>query len=366
MHTHIYVYIYIHIHIHTYMDTYTYTYAHTCTYTYIYIHMPIHIYIYISLHLSHMHILQRVWSKCVRWCSQNLSNVHTCTCMVRNNTCKCMPTLCKKCIWTRVCAPIQLCSSFVAMEAIANLSWVLREHRVGCCLLTALPLALLPAIRCVTLFAQEIRPNPRQLMTRSPLRCCTSIIRSSALVQDSSSLSIGRTCACPRRLPVTEMHFRHFSRECVCVCVRVYVYIYTCIYACIHIYMYIQCTCIGIYMSMYIYIHKYVYIYIYKYIYIHTCEYVLHCYMNITIHHLYLFFWRHTFSTSFGNVFCGGYMYTHVYKYALTWLNFPSFFWGRPILVFRYDEPSLPAPGSPPPPRPPLRTPSFFVLSDVS
>ena len=28
----------------------------------------------------------------------------------------------KKCIWTRVCAPIQLCSSFFATEAIANLS----------------------------------------------------------------------------------------------------------------------------------------------------------------------------------------------------------------------------------------------------
>jgi len=50
-------------------------------------------------------------------------------------------------------------------------------------------------------------------MTRSPLQCFTSIIRSSALVQVSSSLSTGRTCAWPRRLPVTEMHFRHFSRE---------------------------------------------------------------------------------------------------------------------------------------------------------
>jgi len=50
-------------------------------------------------------------------------------------------------------------------------------------------------------------------MMRSPLRCCTSIIRSSALVQASSSLSIGRTCAWPRRLPITEMHFRHFSCE---------------------------------------------------------------------------------------------------------------------------------------------------------
>ena len=53
-------------------------------------------------------------------------------------------------------------------------------------------------------------------MTRSPLQCCTSIIRSSALVQASSSLSIGRTCAWPRRLPVTELYFRHFSpRVCI-------------------------------------------------------------------------------------------------------------------------------------------------------
>jgi len=50
-------------------------------------------------------------------------------------------------------------------------------------------------------------------MTRSLLRCCTSIIWSSALVQVSSSLSIRRTCAWPRELPVTEMHFRHFSHE---------------------------------------------------------------------------------------------------------------------------------------------------------
>ena len=33
---------------------------------------------------------------------------------------------------TRACAPVQRCSSFLAMEAIANLSWVLREHRAGC------------------------------------------------------------------------------------------------------------------------------------------------------------------------------------------------------------------------------------------
>jgi hypothetical protein len=32
---------------------------------------------------------------------------------------------------TRECAPVQRYSSFLAMEAIANLSWVLREHRAG-------------------------------------------------------------------------------------------------------------------------------------------------------------------------------------------------------------------------------------------
>ena len=33
---------------------------------------------------------------------------------------------------TRACAPVQRCSSFLAMEVIANLSWVLREHLAGC------------------------------------------------------------------------------------------------------------------------------------------------------------------------------------------------------------------------------------------
>ena len=47
-------------------------------------------------------------------------------------------------------------------------------------------------------------------MTRSPLQCCTSIIRSSALVQASFSLSIGRTCAWPRRLPVNRNAFSPF------------------------------------------------------------------------------------------------------------------------------------------------------------
>jgi len=62
----------------------------------------------------------------------------------------------QKCIWTRACAPMQQYSSFFAMEAIANLSWVLREHHAGCRLLLALlPPALLPAIRQLPLFAKN-------------------------------------------------------------------------------------------------------------------------------------------------------------------------------------------------------------------
>ena len=96
-------------------------------------------------------------------------------------------------------------------ETIANLSWVLREHRAGC----RLPHALSPvstksvARRC---FAQEIRPNPRELMTRSLLRCRTSITQSDDLrwCRPHPVCIWVALAACPLRLPVTEMHFRHF------------------------------------------------------------------------------------------------------------------------------------------------------------
>jgi len=61
-----------------------------------------------------------------------------------------------KCIWTRVCAPMQQRSNFLAIEAIANLSWVLREHRADCRLpLALLPPALLLAVRQLILFAKN-------------------------------------------------------------------------------------------------------------------------------------------------------------------------------------------------------------------
>ena len=65
---------------------------HGCIYIYIRIYMYIYIYAYIYA-LAHMYIY-----------------IST----------------------TRACAPVQRCSSFLAMEAYANLSWVLREHRAGC------------------------------------------------------------------------------------------------------------------------------------------------------------------------------------------------------------------------------------------
>ena len=62
-----------------------------------------------------------------------------------------------------------------------------------------------------TMSAQQIAPNPRQLITRSPSRCRTSIIQSSALVQASFSLSMVALAAQPRRSPHQKFYFRHFS-----------------------------------------------------------------------------------------------------------------------------------------------------------
>ena len=124
-------------------------------------------------------------------------------------------------------------------------------------------------------------------MTRSALRCCTSIIRSFALVQASSSLSIGRTCAWPWRLPVTEMLFRHFSREFIedrwttsYIHTYEHAYIHTYVHTYIHTYIHVY-TCTNIYISIHAcmhvcvrtYIHSYVHtcVHIYKHLYIHTC-----------------------------------------------------------------------------------------------
>jgi len=47
-------------------------------------------------------------------------------------------------------------------------------------------------------------------MTQSPLQCCTSMVRSSVLMQASSSLSMGRTRAWSRGSLHQKFYFRHF------------------------------------------------------------------------------------------------------------------------------------------------------------
>jgi len=109
----------------------------------------------------------------------------------------------------RACTHMQCCRSFFAMK-------LLRSYLESCASIVQAvvcrpPNCCLDQTRRPTLFAQEIRSNQRQLMTRSPLGCRTSIIRSSALVQASSSLSMGRTRAWSQGSLHQEFFFGHFS-----------------------------------------------------------------------------------------------------------------------------------------------------------
>ena len=104
--------------------------------------------------------------------------------------------------------------------AAASLPWRLLQTYLESCVNIVQAVVYCPPYRppsCRQSVARRVRSRNSSKSTLAhnagPLRCCTSIIRSSALVQTSTSLFIGGTCAWPRRLPVTEMHFRHFSRE---------------------------------------------------------------------------------------------------------------------------------------------------------
>ena len=141
-----------------------------------------------------------------------------------------------------------------------------------------------------TLFAQEIRPNPRSLMTRWPLQCRTSIIRPSTLVQASSNLSMVHTRTWPRTASSSKFYFRHGFRGLLFkfdqthksisqiliqesnlfdikskkseVDLRIKLFM---LYICIYIYLYSN-THICIHIHIHIYIHIYICIYIYLYI----------------------------------------------------------------------------------------------------
>jgi len=120
MYTYAYTYIHtwIHIHTHTHIHVHIHIYIYICLYTHIYNYLYIYR-IYTSCRESEANVYVDVHNICLTytpahaWCAttpvnacrlfvkkciwtQHLSNIHTCTCMVRNNTCKCMPTLCEK------------------------------------------------------------------------------------------------------------------------------------------------------------------------------------------------------------------------------------------------------------------------------
>jgi len=85
--------------------------------------------------MNKLHIHERICTpcservrKCVCWCSTKTLALAWCS----QHLSKCMHIFRKKCTCNRACAPMQRCRSFFAMEAIANLPWVLREHRAGC------------------------------------------------------------------------------------------------------------------------------------------------------------------------------------------------------------------------------------------
>ena len=97
--------------------------------------------------------------KCVRWCSQHLFNVYTCTCIVLTTPVAMHAYSPQECTCTCACAPMQRCKSFFALEAITNLSSILglREHRASC----RLPPALLLSRRnsCLMMIAFIITPG---------------------------------------------------------------------------------------------------------------------------------------------------------------------------------------------------------------
>jgi len=148
----------------------------------------------------------------------HLSNVHTCTCMVLTTPVEMHAHSPQKmhmhsCMRAHAAVQKLLCH-----ESYHEL--ILSLVRASCRLsFAARPACCLDEIGRPTLFAQEIRPNPQeirpnpQLMTRPPLRCRTSIIRSSALVQALSSLSMSRTRAWPRGSLHQKFYFRHLFAQ---------------------------------------------------------------------------------------------------------------------------------------------------------
>jgi len=155
---------------------------------YIYIH--IHIYIHISLYIY------RICTFCIEREANVYADVHnTCITYISAHA-WCSTTPVNAC---RLSAKIDMdsCMCTYANGAAASLSWKLLQTYLESCAnivqavvyhppscrsragppSSAPPPSCRPPAACYsTLIASKIRPNPRWLMTQSPLRCCTSII----------------------------------------------------------------------------------------------------------------------------------------------------------------------------------------------
>jgi len=150
--TYTYTNIHVHIHMYTYINIYIYTYTYTYTYIYTWIHIyiPTHIHVHIHIHI------------CICICTR--------TCMVLNNTCERMLTLCKN--------AYGLVRARLYNGAAASLPWkLLRTYLESCANIVQAVVYRLPSCRSPSCWQSvkehcslKIRPNPCYLMTRSPLR----------------------------------------------------------------------------------------------------------------------------------------------------------------------------------------------------
>jgi len=122
-----------------------------CIHIYIYAYAHTYMYIYIYISIAYAHPVASVKQMCTLMFTTSVQLKH-----LRMHGAQQHLRMHADRVWTRACAHIQQCSSFLAMEAIANLSWVLREHRAGCRVpLALLPPALLVPICQLTLFAKN-------------------------------------------------------------------------------------------------------------------------------------------------------------------------------------------------------------------
>ena len=153
---------------------YTHTYTYTYIYTWIHIHIHAHIHVHIHMHIyicicTYMYIYLYIYRICVScseleanvYAAQRLSNVHICTCIVLNNTCECLLTLCKN-VYGLVHARLY-------NGAAAPLPWtLLRTYLVSCTNIVQAVVYRLPSCRPPFCWQSvnsrcslQIHPNPR-------------------------------------------------------------------------------------------------------------------------------------------------------------------------------------------------------------